>query len=103
MGRLRRRSRQPRSAPRYVLLKERNLLQTERAGARTAREKFLNPARLSKVCSLPALSSRFKLTRMPQVRKSMARIKLVLTERAIAECAGDEEALAIRKAVINQL
>lgn len=39
---------------RYVLLKERNLLATERAAARTAREKFLNPLRLGKVrCAVP--------------------------------------------------
>jgi hypothetical protein len=42
------------NAARYVLLKERNLLITERATARTAREKFLNPMRLGKVRALPA-------------------------------------------------
>jgi large subunit ribosomal protein L47 len=70
-----------------VLLKERNLLATERAGARAAREKFLNPQRLWKV------------------RKSMARLKLVLTERALAEAAvsGDEQALMMDKACINAM
>ena len=74
--------------PRFVLLKERNMLVSERAGARTLREKFLNPKRISKV------------------RKSMARIKCVLTERAIENWevsgAGPEE-LAAAKAVINGL
>ncbi len=70
-----------------MLLKERNLLATERAGARAAREKFLNPQRLWKV------------------RKSMARLKLVLTERALAEAAvsGDEQALMMDKARINAM
>lgn len=70
---------------RYVLLKERNLLHTERMAARTAREKFVNPGRLAKV------------------RKAMARLKHVLTERAIAEHAGDEDALQAAKDRINQL
>lgn len=69
----------------YVLLKERNLLASEKAAARSSKEKFLNPGRTTKV------------------RKSMARIKLVLTERAIAEHAGDPAALATQKALINQL
>jgi large subunit ribosomal protein L47 len=70
-----------------VLLKERNMLSTERSGARAAREKFLNPRRLWKV------------------RKSMARLKLVLTERALAEAAasGDEQALMEAKARINAM
>jgi large subunit ribosomal protein L47 len=68
-----------------VLLKERNLLHTERMAARTAREKFINPGRLAKV------------------RKAMARLKHVLTERAIAEHAGDEDALQAAKDRINQL
>ena len=70
---------------RYVLLKERNLLATERAAARAAHEKFLNPQRIAKV------------------RKSMARLKHVLTERAIAEADDDAEALAAAKARINAL
>jgi ribosomal protein L29 len=69
-----------------VLLKERNALATERAGARAARQKFLNPAR------------------MPKVRKAMARLKHVLTERAIANApAGDAAALRAAKEQINGL
>ena len=43
--------RRPWSPPpaRYVLLKERNMLATERAAARSARDRFLNPLRLGKV------------------------------------------------------
>jgi large subunit ribosomal protein L47 len=50
----------------YVLLKERARLDTARDAARAARERPANPARAAKV------------------RKSMARIKLVLSERAAA-------------------
>lgn len=71
--------------PRYVLLKERNLLLTERAVARTAREKWLNPGRMAKV------------------RKSMARLKHVLSENAAREHADSPEALAAAKAQINSL
>lgn len=71
-----------------MLLKERNLLVSERAAARTLREKFLNPQRITKV------------------RKSMARIKVVLSERAYenwqASGKGPEE-LAAAKAIINAL
>jgi ribosomal protein L29 len=73
---------------RYVLLKERNLLQTERAAAKSVRERFQNPVRLAKV------------------RKGMARIKLVLTERAIEQNAangGGRGGLAIAMSTINQL
>ena len=70
---------------RFVLLKERNLLATERMAARTARAKFANPGRLAKV------------------RKAMARLKHVLTERAIAEHADDPAALQAAKDRINQL
>lgn len=50
----------------YVLLKERNMLASEQMRSRARGEKMPNPSRTTKV------------------RKSMARIKLVLTERAIA-------------------
>ncbi len=75
----------PASLCRFVLLKERNLLHTERAAARTVRDKWLNPLRLSKV------------------RKAMARLKHVLTERATADAGGDPVKLAVAKARINQL
>jgi len=39
----------------------------------------------------------------PQVRKGMARIKLVLTERATRENKGDPLMLHVAKARINQL
>ncbi|KAK9802748.1 hypothetical protein WJX73_007301 [Symbiochloris irregularis] len=51
----------------YVLLKERNMLRTEKELAKVKNERLANPARVRKV------------------QKSMARIKHVLTERAIAE------------------
>lgn len=51
----------------YVLLKERNMLQSERLRAKSARVKMMNPTRCSKV------------------RKSMARLKHVLSERALAQ------------------
>ncbi len=92
-----------------MLLKERNLLQTERAAARAAREKFLNPQRLAKarfvVATQPGDCAHAVPLAGPQVRKSMARIKLVLTERAIEEArvSGDLEALEKAKALINQL
>jgi len=47
----------------FVLAKERNLLATERAAAKTNKERVVNPSRYRKV------------------RKSMARIKVVLGER----------------------
>lgn len=50
----------------YVLLKERNMLQSERLRAKAANVKMLNPTRCTKV------------------RKSMARLKHVLGERVIA-------------------
>eukprot|EP00884_Botryococcus_braunii_P011634 jgi/Botrbrau1/20471/Bobra.145_2s0032.1 len=50
----------------YVLLKERNMLYSEKELARHNRERFQNPTRLVKV------------------RKSMARIKRVMHERALA-------------------
>lgn len=61
------------------------MLATERATARSAREKFLNPGRLAKV------------------RKAMARLKHVLTERAIAEHGHDADKLQKAKDTINQL
>lgn len=50
----------------YVLLKERNMLASEQGRRKARGEKLPNPTRTTKV------------------KKSMARIKLVLTERAIA-------------------
>ncbi|KAL3153356.1 hypothetical protein ABBQ38_011697 [Trebouxia sp. C0009 RCD-2024] len=50
----------------YVLLKERNMLASEQMRRKARGEKLPNPSRTTKV------------------RKSMARIKLVLSERAIA-------------------
>ena len=55
-----------------VLLKERNLLLSARDDARAARERLANPFRLTKV------------------RKSMARVKGVMWERARAEHTGKE-------------
>ena len=57
----------------YVLLKEKNMLQTEKYVARANRVKMRSAWRIG------------------QVRRSMARIKLVLSERAI-EDAGDDPA-----------
>ena len=57
----------------YVLLKEKNMLQTEKYVARANRVKMRSAWRIG------------------QVRRSMARIKLVLSERAI-EDAGDNPA-----------
>ncbi|OAY36127.1 39S ribosomal protein L47, mitochondrial [Manihot esculenta] len=51
----------------YVLLKEKNMLMTQRQMLHSQNLKFPNPERL------------------PKVRKSMCRIKQVLTERAIEE------------------
>merc|ERR1712205_127297 len=59
----------------YVLLKERNMLLTERYLARTNREPMRAPQRMTKV------------------RKSMVRIKLVLTELAREEAGGDPQKL----------
>ncbi|KAJ9177844.1 hypothetical protein P3X46_013010 [Hevea brasiliensis] len=51
----------------YVLLKEKNMLMTQRQMLHAQKLRFPNPERL------------------PKVRKSMCRIKQVLTERAIEE------------------
>jgi large subunit ribosomal protein L47 len=67
----------------YVLLKERNMLLTERYLARTNREPMRAPQRMTKV------------------RKSMARIKLVLTERAREEAGGDPQKLFEMRRLIN--
>jgi len=95
-------------ARRYVLLKERNALQTERLAARAARMSFLNPYRLHKarVTRLPAASplpacccssgrGTSPRARGGQVRKSMARIKTVLTERALQEAETAAEAAVL--------
>lgn len=67
-----------------VLLKERNLLLSARDAARADREKLANPFRATKV------------------RKSMARIKAVMWERARAEHAGTKN-VAELKAFIDAL
>jgi len=67
----------------YVLLTERNMLLTERNLAKTNRTPMRAPHRMTKV------------------RKSMARIKHVLTERAIEEAGGDARKLFEFKRLIN--
>lgn len=82
---------------RYVLLKERNMLASEQMRRKARGEKLPNPSRTTKVrnqvsscCNLweqDAFMGAFCqniLLMWVQVRKSMARIKLVLSERAIA-------------------
>ena len=74
----------------FVLLKERNMLNTESHLSRARKELFRNPTRLNKV------------------KKSMSRIKFVLTERAIEEfkqsgqTKEDEQKLYDAKRKINQ-
>ncbi len=67
----------------YVLVTERNMLLTEKHLAKTNREPMRAPQRMKKV------------------RKSMARIKHVLTERAIEEAGGDEKKLFEMMRLIN--
>lgn len=67
----------------YVLLKERNMLMTQRQMLHAQNLRFPNPERISKV------------------RKSMCRIKHVLTERAIDE--PDPRRSAEMKRMINSL
>jgi large subunit ribosomal protein L47 len=67
----------------YVLLKERNMLQSEKLRARAANARLQNPFRLTKV------------------RKSMSRIKHVLNERVIAET--DPEKARALKYVIDAI
>ena len=67
----------------HALLRERNMLLTEKHLARANREPMRAPHR------------------MTAVRKSMARIKLVLTERAIEEAGGDAKKLFELKRLIN--
>ncbi|XP_073118068.1 uncharacterized protein [Elaeis guineensis] len=67
----------------YVLLKEKNMLMTQRQMLHAQNLRFPNPERISKV------------------RKSMCRIKHVLTERAIAE--PDPRRSAEMKRMINIL
>lgn len=67
----------------YVLVAERNMLLTEKHLAKTNREPMRAPHRMTKV------------------RKSMARIKHVLTERAIEEAGGDEKKLFEMMRLIN--
>ncbi|KZV52116.1 hypothetical protein F511_07071 [Dorcoceras hygrometricum] len=67
----------------YVLLKEKNMLMTQRQMLHAQNLRFPNPERI------------------PKVRKSMCRIKHVLTERAIAE--PDARRSAEMKRMINTL
>ncbi|XP_008799119.2 39S ribosomal protein L47, mitochondrial [Phoenix dactylifera] len=67
----------------YVLLKEKNMLMTQRQMLNAQNLRFPNPERI------------------PKVRKSMCRIKHVLTERAIAE--PDPRRCAEMKRMINAL
>ncbi|KAK4751232.1 hypothetical protein SAY87_004714 [Trapa incisa] len=67
----------------YVLLKEKNMLMTQRQMLQAQNLRFPNPERL------------------PKVRKSMCRIKQVLTERAIEEL--DPRRSAEMKRMINAL
>lgn len=67
----------------YVLLKEKNMLMTQRQMLQAQNLRFPNPERL------------------PKVRKSMCRIKHVLTERAIEE--PDARRSAEMKKMINGL
>ncbi|KAK9113474.1 hypothetical protein Syun_020271 [Stephania yunnanensis] len=67
----------------YVLLKEKNMLMTQRQMLHAQNLRFSNPERL------------------PKVRKSMCRIKHVLTERAIEE--PDPRRSAEMKRMINAL
>ncbi|XP_052183489.1 uncharacterized protein LOC127795692 isoform X1 [Diospyros lotus] len=67
----------------YVLLKEKNMLMTQRQMLYAQNLKFSNPERI------------------PKVRKSMCRIKQVLTERAIVE--PDSRRSAEMKRMINAL
>ncbi|KAK4768273.1 hypothetical protein SAY87_003414 [Trapa incisa] len=67
----------------YVLLKEKNMLMTQRQMLQAQNLRFSNPERL------------------PKVRKSMCRIKQVLTERAIEEL--DPRRSAEMKRMINAL
>ena len=67
----------------YVLLKEKNMLLTEKHAARANRVKMRSPHRIG------------------QVRRTMARIKLVLSERAIEDAGDDLHARARYMRVIN--
>ncbi|XP_073147803.1 uncharacterized protein [Henckelia pumila] len=67
----------------YVLLKEKNMLMTQRQMLHAQNLRFPNPERI------------------PKVRKSMCRIKHVLTERAIDEA--DARRSAEMKRMINSL
>ncbi|XP_031485051.1 uncharacterized protein LOC116254100 [Nymphaea colorata] len=67
----------------YVLMKEKNMLMTQRQMLHSQNLRFPNPERI------------------PKVRKSMCRIKHVLTERAIAE--PDPRRSAEMKRMINAL
>ncbi|KAL5996087.1 hypothetical protein ACLOJK_026160 [Asimina triloba] len=67
----------------YVLLKEKNMLMTQRQMLHAQNLRFSNPERI------------------PKVRKSMCRLKHVLTERAIAE--PDPRRSAEMKRMINAL
>eukprot|EP00242_Pyramimonas_sp_CCMP2087_P012101 CAMPEP_0198212176 /NCGR_PEP_ID=MMETSP1445-20131203/25566_1 /TAXON_ID=36898 /ORGANISM="Pyramimonas sp., Strain CCMP2087" /LENGTH=146 /DNA_ID=CAMNT_0043886571 /DNA_START=202 /DNA_END=642 /DNA_ORIENTATION=+ len=67
----------------YILLKEQNALFTERYHAKLKRQQLEAPHRLR------------------MVRKSMTRIKHVLTERAIEEAGGNEDQRKVMMRLIN--
>ncbi|XP_075075685.1 large ribosomal subunit protein uL29m-like isoform X1 [Nicotiana tabacum] len=91
----------------YVLLKEKNMLMTQRQMLHAQNLRFPNPERISKpplyiMMMLLALLSDFDRTfSSSEVRKSMCRIKHVLTERAIDE--QDPRRSAEMKRMINAL
>jgi len=69
----------------YVMLKERNMLQSEKMRAKSAGQRMLNPMRITKV------------------RKSMARIKHVLNERIIRIREKDPAKAAELKAFLDAI
>ncbi|KAG6426122.1 hypothetical protein SASPL_110338 [Salvia splendens] len=91
----------------YVLLKEKNMLMTQRQMLNAQNLNFPSPERISKIAM--AISNFcgsvlfLVLTRVliEQVRKSMCRIKHVLTERAIEE--PDPRRSAEMKRMVNAL
>lgn len=69
----------------YVLLKERNLLQSEKLAYARQRQLMPDPSRLTKV------------------KKSMNRIKQVMSERARLEHHDDEQTKVLLKAFIDSM
>ncbi|CAL5345412.1 unnamed protein product [Camellia sinensis] len=81
----------------YVLLKEKNMLMTQRQMLNAQNLRFPNPERIPKWASLRCVL----VLCFPEVRKSMCRIKHVLTERAIEE--PDPRRSAEMKRMVNAL